>query len=104
MITQRKHGSRRRLGTTARVVTAAAVAAAALLGLGASTASASSAAQTQDDRTHFVAYQQDLKPWQSVALPAFSCPSDYPYLLDSIQSPGIVPPGVQVEQTGAIGY
>ena len=104
MSTPRKHRARRRLRTTAKTVAAATVTAAALLGVGTATASASPAAHTQDDTIHFVAYTQDLKPWQSVSLPAFSCPADYPYLLDSIQSPGIVPPGVQIEQTGAIGY
>jgi hypothetical protein len=102
MSTTPKRHRRRRLGTTARVGLAAA-AAATLVGIAASAASASPTSHTDDDTIKIVAYTQEIKPWQTVSLPAFSCPADYPYLENSALSPGIVPPGVKVEQTGAIG-
>lgn len=70
--------------TAVRVGLAAATLAAALVGLGASAASASPSNQSEFDVKVF---QQDLKPWQTVGLPAFTCPTGS-YLLDQQLSPG----------------
>ena len=109
MTTAPKARRRRRLAKIAKLGLATAVATATLVGVGAAAASASplpsgSGAHTQDDTITVTAYTKDLSPWQTVSLPAFACPADYPYLVAANFSPGvIVPPGVKVEQTGAVG-
>ncbi len=91
-----------------------ALAAIALCGVGIGTASAATPGDghrgvsitdnATDSTTSVVAYHGYLTGLQSVSLPAFTCPADYPWLVDQNLSPGrIVPPGVRVLEPGGIG-
>lgn len=75
-----------RLASTVRLGLATAAVAAAIAGFGAASASASPLPSTGNE-TDVKVFQQDLKPWQSVGLPAFTCPAGS-YLLDQQLSPG----------------
>ena len=100
-------GVRSRLSTTTTVVVATTAALAAVTGLGVGAASASS---NPSDVVTVTAFQETIKPWDSIAIPSRSCPSGS-YLQTVDLSPGrIVPKGVQVieprfglEPGGAIG-
>ena len=89
-----------------------AVAATALCGVGLGTASAATpTAATQHAKgssqdvpaTTFVAYQATLNSLQSVSLPAFSCPTDQPYLVNNAYGNRGVPNGVIVDEPGGVG-
>jgi hypothetical protein len=95
-------------------IVAIALAAIALCGVGIGTASAATPVDglrgvsitnnATDSTTSVVAYHSYLTGLQSVSLPAFTCPGDYPWLIDQNLSPGrIVPPGVRVDEPGGIG-
>jgi hypothetical protein len=105
MFTTPKRRRGRRLSVSAKVALASTAALAALVGTGVSTASASPVSHAQGDTVELVAYTQDIKPWQTVSIPSLSCTGAYPYLVAASYSPPgvLVPPGVKVEQTGAIG-
>lgn len=56
-----------------------------------------------DAGTSEVAYRGYLAGMQSVSLPAFTCPADYPWLVNQNLSPGrMVPDGVAVDEPGGI--
>src|SRR5689334_15562754 len=105
MFTPPKRRRGRRLSITTKAVLASTAALATIVGVGVSSASASTVSHTQGDTVELTAYTQNIKPWQTVQIPALSCTVDYPYLVAASYSPPgvIVPPGVKEEQTGAIG-
>ena len=97
--------------TSTKVVLATVTAAAAVVGLGATAASATGAsADATSDTVVVPRFHESIKPWDSITIPAMSCP-DGSYLLDEHLSPGrLVPPGVEVielrnglEPAGAVG-
>ena len=80
------------------------LAAAALCGLGVGTAAAATSGQVSGTESTVTVYERALKGLDSVSLPQFTCPSDYPWLYNADLSPGrIVPRGVQVIEPGGIG-
>ncbi|HEY5980064.1 MAG TPA: hypothetical protein VIT41_10560 [Microlunatus sp.] len=89
------------------------VAATALCGVGIGTASAatptvaahhSSVSGKTDGPTRVVAYQASLDMWQSVTLPAFACPADQPWLVNTeLVHNRVVPNGVIVDEPGGVG-
>jgi hypothetical protein len=93
--------------TATKVVLATVTAAAAVVGLGVTTASASGASS---DTVVVPRFHESVKPWDSITIPAMSCPEGS-YLVDQHLSPGrLVPQGVEVtelrnglEPAGAVG-
>ena len=94
-----------------KVVLATVTAAAAVVGLGVTAVSASSAASDATSDTVVVPrFYESIKPWDSITIPALSCPEGS-YLVDEHLSPGrLVPKGVEVtelrngiEPAGAVG-
>ena len=93
--------------TATTVVLATVTAAAAVVGLGVTTASASGASS---DTVVVPRFHESVKPWDSITIPAMSCPEGS-YLVDQHLSPGrLVPQGVEVtelrnglEPAGAVG-
>ena len=81
-----------------KVVLATVTAAAAVVGLGVTAASASSAASDATSDTVVVPrFYESIKPWDSITIPALSCPEGS-YLVDEHLSPGrLVPKGVEVK-------
>lgn len=89
------------------------LAATALCGVGIGTASAatptgaathSSVSGKADGPITVVAYQASLNTWESVTLPAFSCPADQPWLVNmELSHDRVVPRGVSVAEPGGIG-
>jgi len=87
------------LGLTAKIAIATAATAAVVAGVGVGAATASS---TSTDSYSFEAFRETIKPWDSISIPALSCPSGYFTNVDL--SPGrIVPKGVEVLEPNAIG-
>ena len=95
--TRRKSGPG--LGLTAEIALATAAAAAVVTGVGVGAATASS---TSTDTYSFEAFRETIKPWDSISIPALSCPTGY---FQNVElSPGrIVPKGVEVLEPNAIG-
>ena len=88
------------LGLTAKIALAAAAAAAVVTGVGVSAATAAST--TSADTYSFEAFRETINPWDSISIPALSCPTGY--FKDVELSPGrIVPKGVEVLEPNAIG-
>src|SRR4051794_23544902 len=96
-----------------KAVLASVTAAAAVAGLGATATAASASSATSDITSDTVVvprFHESIKPWDSINIPALSCP-DGSYLVDQHLSPGrIVPQGVEVielpnglEAAGAVG-
>ena len=86
----------------ATVVLAAAATAGILAGVGVAAASAASAASAGPASYSTEAFRETIKPWDSISIPALSCPTGY--FQDVDLSPGrIVPKGVEVLEPNAIG-
>jgi len=97
--TRRKSGPG--LGVTAKIALATAAAAAVVTGVGVGAATAASTS-TSSDAYSFEAFRETIKPWDSISIPAMSCPTGY--FKDVELSPGrIVPKGVEVLEPNAIG-
>ena len=97
--------------TTTKVVLATVTAAAAVVGLGVTAASGSdTASDIASDTVVVPRFYESIKPWDSITIPALSCPEGS-YLVDQHLSPGrLVPKGVEVtelrnglEPAGAVG-
>jgi hypothetical protein len=89
------------LGLTAKIVLATAAAMAVITGVGVSAATAASTT-TSADAYSFEAFRETIKPWDSISIPALSCPTGY--FQDVELSPGrIVPKGVEILEPSAIG-
>ena len=97
--TRRKSGPG--LGVTAKIALATAAAAAVVTGVGVGAATAANTS-TSSDAYSFEAFRETIKPWDSISVPALSCPTGY--FKDVELSPGrIVPKGVEVLEPNAIG-
>ena len=70
--TRRKSGPG--LGLTAKIALATAAAAAVVTGVGVGAATAST---TSTDSYSFEAFRETIKPWDSISIPALSCPTGY---------------------------
>jgi hypothetical protein len=87
------------LGVTAKIALATAAAAVVVTGVGVSAATALS---TRTDSYSFEAFRETIRPWDSISIPALSCPTGYFTNVDL--APGrIVPKGVEVLEPNAIG-
>ena len=86
----------------AKMVLATAAAAGILYGAGVTIASTASATSASPDTYSFEAFRETIKPWDSISIPALSCPTGYFQAVDL--SPGrIVPQGVEVLEPNAVG-
>ncbi len=97
--------------TITKVVLATVTAAAAVVGFGVTAASATgTSTDTTSDTVVVPRFHESIKPWDSITIPALSCP-DGSYLVNEHLSPGrLVPKGVEVielrngiEPAGAVG-
>jgi hypothetical protein len=90
------------LAKTAGVVLAAAT----LCGLGVGTAAAATSGQVSGTGSRVTVYEGTLAYMDSVRVPRFTCPSDYPWLFNANLSPDPqhrVLRGVQVQSNGSRG-
>lgn len=86
----------------AKVVFATAATAGILAGVGVAAASAASAASAGPASYSTEAFRETIRPWDSITIPALSCPTGY--LENQDYSPGrIVPKGVEILEPDAIG-
>ena len=82
--------------------TLVAVTAAAITGIGGAVATADDTTGPAASVTTYEVFRETVKPWDSIKIPSFGCPTGYLHNAD--YSPGrMVPPGVEVVEPGGVG-
>ena len=82
--------------------TLVAMTAAAITGIGGAVATADDTTGPAASVTTYEVFRETVKPWDSIKIPSFGCPTGYLHNAD--YSPGrLVPLGVQVVENGGVG-